>query len=203
MRYCKPNAPTDALDKRELDHLRNMMASNRLAVAAAMDYCAEREICPPPWLVAASVELIVDLLKREKSRRRGRTAGYIAQYRQWAWDFERWDAVLEIRRMRKQAKHNLELEHLCPKHYSIKHSKKMQKLLGNSTYEFEAASQYLTGRDAKAGAHAVRASYRKINNDRANVAVFLRDRFLRKIGLQESQDLKPGTKPWPLCSLTP
>jgi hypothetical protein len=205
MKYCKPDAPTDYIDERELNQLKEMMADNQLAVAAAMDYCVEHEICPPQWLVAASAALMVDLLKREKSQKRGRSAGYIGRYRQSFWDIERWDAVLEIRRMRKKVRHNLRLA----RDYQIptsKHDEKMRVLLGNSLDEFEIASSYLAGRDAKAGPDAMRASYRRVRRkfadpETAKQTVLFTERFLRKIGLQGALDQKPGTKRWPLCSL--
>jgi len=64
MRHCKPPGPLDEIHDRELNAMKNMIAHKELAIAAAMDYCAEEEICPPPWLVSASAELMLDLLKR-------------------------------------------------------------------------------------------------------------------------------------------
>src|SRR3954471_5828831 len=90
MKYCKPARPVDRIHERELDSMRDMIAHKELAVAAAVDYCAEEEICPPPWLVSAAAELMRDLLMKEKAQKRGRAAGHIARYRQDLWDLERW-----------------------------------------------------------------------------------------------------------------
>ena len=48
MRYCKLEAPVDRIHERELNEMQSMVAHKELATAAAMEYCAEEEICPPP-----------------------------------------------------------------------------------------------------------------------------------------------------------
>src|SRR6266508_4404277 len=109
MKYCKPAGCLDEFHQRTLDELQNVTAHPELAIAAGMDYCAEEEICAPPWLVKATAALLRDLLMREKAHKRGRAAGHIARYRQDLWDVERWDAVEAIRRIKKKVRREMEL----------------------------------------------------------------------------------------------
>ena len=81
-----PPVSLDRFHERELNELKAVTVHSELATAAALDYCAKEEICPPPWVVKKAAELMCDLLKREKAERRGRTAGRIARYRQDLWD---------------------------------------------------------------------------------------------------------------------
>lgn len=208
MRYCKPPGPVDALHERDLNNLKNMLAHRELAVAAAMDYCSEEQICPPPWLVAAAAELLRDLLKREKAQKRGRAAGHIARYRQAMWDIERWDAVLAIRRIRETIVNDERFMKAYPDDYRkrVEHHKKTRSWLRHGTYS--CASMYLAGRDARAGADAIRASYRRVKRSYDGPATdtrywFLEERFLLKLGFESLHDRKPGTKWTPLYNLTP
>jgi hypothetical protein len=199
MEDCEPQSPIKDFHDRQLNNLRKMSGLNRLAIAAAMDYCSEYELTPPSWLVAASVDLMVDLLKREKSEKRGRTANSIARYRQDIWDYERYDAVLRVREMRAKARHNVRIGKDYPDHHATKHFQKMKVALGTSKDEFEKASLYLTGRDARAAGDAIRASYRRVVRRHADPkikdrAVMFSDRFLKKIELQSLTETKPGTK---------
>jgi len=210
MHYCKPAGPLDELNERELNSFKNMTHHKELSIAAAMDYCDEHELCPPPWLVAASAELMIDLIRREKAQKCGRTAGHLARYRQDFFDIERYDAVIEIRRMRKKARRNVKAAQSHPA-YPKSRLKSQEKMLawfkGDNMREYECAAMYLTGRDAKIGREAMKASYRKVRDSFFNPATALRyslfdDRFLRKLGLQGLTDRKPGTKWWPLSDLT-
>jgi hypothetical protein len=105
MKSPDDRTPTD-FDLRELDSLRRLDSHQEIAIARAMDYCATHQIHPPEWLVEAAALLVVDLLKREKSTQRGRTASCLARFRHEFWDMERWDAVQEVRRIRSMAKRN-------------------------------------------------------------------------------------------------
>ena len=107
MHYCKPAGLLDRFHERELNELKAVTVHSELATAAALDYCAKEEICPPPWVVKRAAELMCDLLNREKAERRGRTAGRIARYRQDLWDLERFDAILAIRKFRNRVRRDV------------------------------------------------------------------------------------------------
>src|SRR5262249_48796653 len=66
-----------------------------VAVPASFYYCLENRLDTPPWLLAAATELLCDLLKREKSNKRGRSCGFVARHRQDTIDYARWDLVAE------------------------------------------------------------------------------------------------------------
>src|SRR6266511_2008123 len=79
----QPNSAVEEFDRLELESFQNMVqAGVVVAVPAALHYCAEHEISAPAWLIKAALDLLCDLLKREKSTKRGRAAGAIARYRQ-------------------------------------------------------------------------------------------------------------------------
>ena len=70
-----------------------------------------------------------------------------------------------------------------------------------------SASRYLVGREARVGADAIRASYRRCIR-RAGTGSFpdryyvLDPRFLKKLGIPDLQERKRGTKLLPLYNLT-
>jgi hypothetical protein len=205
MRHCKPPGPVDEMDERELDQLRNLTAHKQIAIAAAMDHCAENEICPPPWLTAAAADLLIALLKCEKSDKRGRATGRIARLQQDLWDIERWDAVLEIRRGRGIVERELD----SSKFYEREPRPNVMKFRAWYRHgTFACASMLLSGRNARAGIDAIKASYRKVKRNledpvEATKYYLFGDRFLKKLGLEGHMDRKPGTKMLPLYNLTP
>ncbi len=205
MRHCETPSPTDKINERELNELKNLSAHQDIAAVAALDYCVEHEIPPPPWVTEAALQVLVDLLKREKSQKRGRSAGRVARLQQDQWDLERWDAVLQARRIRERARKELALHreyHLVP-HHSLE---KLDAWLDNKT--FACATMLLSGRNARAGVDAMKASYRKVKRNfedptaATNYHVF-DGRFLKKLGLEDLHERKPGTKMMPLYNLTP
>src|ERR1700689_1763216 len=88
---------------RELDKFRRLSDHKEIGTAGAMDYCARYQVCPPEWLVAAANSLLIELLKREKTKKRGRAGSYIARFRQHLWVTERWFAVKEVHGVRSSA----------------------------------------------------------------------------------------------------
>lgn len=214
MKYCRPDRPVDRLHEEELDRIRAMCAQNDIAIAAGMYYCATEEICPPPWLVRGAAKLMIELLKREKSQKRGRAAGRIARYRQDLWDFERWSAVLEIREIRERNDKDLkELAARSAKQKLPKHQKelfqnleKARKWLHQDT--FECASMSLRGSHAYASAMAVKKSYRRVQEAMGTRSAAHRYHlmfgdFVFQIGLEWPGACKPGTKTVPFYDLTP
>src|SRR5262249_25562918 len=92
-------------DRRELELLRKCYeAKVVLAAPAALHYCLEHDIAPPRWVAEAALLLLCDLLKREKSKRRGRAGGSVARYRQDMIDFLRWNEVDVLRNEQQRSK---------------------------------------------------------------------------------------------------
>jgi hypothetical protein len=194
-------SPIGRFHQRELNELKNVTVHRDIAVAAALDYCAEEGLPPPQWVVQEASALLCELLCKEKSQQRGRAGNRVTRYRNDQWDVERWNAVEEIRRYRSKAKYDAKLRREygeTPKNSkALWQREQMLEWLRNGT--FECASRYLTGRDAKVGSAAVRASYRRCIR-RAGTGTFPNryyrhhDRFLEKIGIPSLQDQKPGMK---------
>ena len=155
MQHCKPDRKVDRLHEEELDRLREMSVHNDIAFAAGLHYCAQEGICPPPWLAKGASNLLIELLKREKSRKRGRAAGRVARYRQDLCDFERWDAVFQVRELRQRAKEDVEtLAEMQASGEIVQNLREIQKWLLNGT--FECASMAVRGGPAFGSADAVR-----------------------------------------------
>jgi hypothetical protein len=85
------------------------------------------------------------------------------------------------------------------------HNERTLEWLSQGT--FECASRYLAGRDARVGADAIKASYRRCI-ERSGPGSFpdryyLFDaRFLAKLGFPDLNDRKSGTKLLPIYNLT-
>jgi hypothetical protein len=198
-----PSAPTpiERFHQRELDELNGLKFHRDIAVAAALDYCAEEGISPPQWVVQGASALLCELLCKEKSQRRGRAGNRVTRYRNDQWDVERWHAVDAIRGYRAKAKYDAKLRREygeTPQNSTaLRQREQMLEWLRNGT--FECASRYLTGRDAKVGAAAMRASYRRCgrragSGSRPDRYYRHHDRFLSKLGIPSLHDQKPGTK---------
>lgn len=199
----------DRIHQRELNEMKNLTVHRELAVGAALDYCAEEGVTPPQWLVERSAALVRELLMREKALEPGRTGNRIARYKNDQRDVERWDAVEAIRRIRTKTEYDAKLRRQygeTPKNSrSMYHHERMLDWLRNGT--FECASRYLAGRDARVGADAMRASYRRCIR-RAGSGSFpdryyvLDQRFLKKLGIADLNERSRGTKLLPLYDLT-
>lgn len=188
----------------ELDKFRRLSDHKEIATARALDYCARYQICPPEWLVAVANSLLIDLLRREKTTRRGRAGSYLARFRQERWDTERWNAVKEVHRVRASAKSDDEVLKSYPDvavdDNRRKFFERRKRWLKQGT--FECASKILAGREANTGTAAIRRSYRKIKNEATRnpekmVGAWFDDDFLGALGLQKSYELKPGYKNGP------
>ena len=207
--YKDVDEAEEKFHERELADLNGAKFHRELAVIAALEYCAEEGRSPPPWAVREAADLLVRLLKLERTRKRGRAGSCIARYTQDMWDVERWDAVEEIRRIRNRSKHELNLLRELPTGSHLRHREhqgKMQKWLRHGV--FECASMYLVGRDARASAQTIRKSHREVkrragDGPKPDRYFLFDERFLRKIGLPGLQDRKKGTKTFPLYDLKP
>jgi hypothetical protein len=191
----------DNFNRRHLDELERLTVHPELAVVAALDYCAQEKIAPPTWVVERAAVLICNLIKREKTHKRGRHAGIIARYRQDMWDIERWDAVEEMRRIKKKNRDDLAQLRSHGKKYVgthyWTHAQRFVEWFRNGIYE--CAARTLVGRDARASAATMRASHRRCVHRSAGWTrpdryhLFDED-FLVKLGFPRLIDRKPGTK---------
>lgn len=199
----------ESIHERELNELKSLTVHRELAVAAALNYCAEEGIAPPRWVVEEAAALMCELLKREKAFGPGRAGNRLSQYKGDQRDLERWDAVESIRRIRQKTEYdsNLRREYgETPENSrTMHHHERTLAWLREGT--FECASRLLAGRDARIGADAMRSSYRRCLR-RAGSGPFpdryyVHDpRFLAKLGIPDLNERKPGTKLLPLCNLT-
>jgi hypothetical protein len=175
-----------------------------------MEYCAEYQVTPPPWLLRMSADLMIDLLKREKGKKRGRAAGYIARHRQDMIDFERWNEVVVTRERQVRICEQVETCKQCldPDDKFRIDREKMHAWLGH-TWEraFECATMSLTGTHARAGVDATRRSYLRVQRamkdpEQSGRYCQLEFRFLFKLGCRSWFDQKQGIKFIPLYDLT-
>lgn len=197
------NEALNEIHRRWLNILREVTAHSELATAAALHYCAEHHVCPPGWLVDRAAALMCDLLKREKSRNRGRTAGAIARYRQDFWHMERWDAVKAVHRARNKIARNRKILRSIEKRKEsgyqsiVSWVENMEAWLRNGTEE--CAARTLRGRDARAGTHTMMASYKLVQRSLKNPATASRfhvfdESFLVRLGFPGFFETKPGKK---------
>lgn len=196
---CEADQELLQFDLRELDKFRRLTAHKEIATACAMNYCETHGVCPPTWLVAAASALMIDLLKREKTTRRGSNASHLARFHQELKDNERWDAVMQVRRIRSMAMQDDTALKTRPERKVTgrftKSHKKRKEWLKQGT--FDCAAILLKGRDAHVSAFGVRKSYKKMEKSRKDpayaVGAWFDDPFLKKLNLQGSLERKPGT----------
>jgi hypothetical protein len=204
MKNCGSNRLVDDLREQEFQRIKDMSVSNDIAFASGLYFCATERICAPQWLLEGAAKLLIELLSREKSKKRGRSGGRIARYCQDLRDYERWCAVLEVREMRLKNKDELKVPEEQNK--ADERIKKTRNWLRYGT--FECAAMVLKNTDAYATPAAVKASYRRVEKT-------MRDRpaahryhltfndFVFQIGLDWPGATKPGTKIVPFYDLTP
>ena len=201
MRHCEccSRKLGHAVFERELENYRKAAQHNDIAFAAAFHMCATEEKCPPAYLVKAVDELLIELLKGEKSKKRGRAGGRVARCRQDLWDFERFCAVDEVRRIREENPQRLEsIKDCTPEERKVfAHFEKVRDWLRYGT--FECASMYLAGTFAWGIPNTVRASYRRVRRALTTRSgafryyMFFGD-FLGRVGIPYPATLRPGNK---------
>lgn len=181
-----------------------------LAVAAALDYCEKYSLAVPSWALSASSKVLRELLLQSRPAKRGRANHPIARYRQDFIDYERWDAVKEVRQKQPEV-----LEHVneMRTHRNFPRSdlaagEKLLKWAGKDwDRAYECAAMLLLGREAFASVGTIRASYLKVqkhfSQPNRSFRYFLYDEsFLRKIGIPGSLERKQGIKIAPISDLT-
>src|SRR5262249_46483840 len=140
-----------------------------LAAPAALHYCLEHDIAPPRWVAEAALLLLCDLLKREKSKRRGRAGGSVARYRQDMIDFLRWNEVDVLRNEQQRSKRLMSEYPVCPaprlkQTYDSEVEK--AKWLGTSAKRlYECVSEVIEQTEAFGSAESIKRSYRQVQRN--------------------------------------
>ncbi len=131
----------------------------------------------------------------------------MARCRQDLYDFDRWNAVHQIRELKAKNKNELEIlkswSNVDQRHVTRIHKTQIWLRRYDT---FECASMSLTGCDAKAGREAVRASYRRVKRAMADRSAAYRHslftgNFLHRVGIDWGY--KTGKKIIPFYNLTP
>jgi len=200
--------PPNALFDHELDRIKGASRHNDLALAAALRLCVVERVAPPLWVLEGVDELVTDLLRRERSAKRGSYAGRVARYRQDMRDYTRHDAVEEVRRKRQEFQEKA--DEMAG--YSAERRKYfgcIDKILKWFRYgTFQCASLYLLGTDAFASPSAIRASYRRVarrmrSKDEALRYYLFWGDFLKRLGVPWPGTYDTGTKFTPFYDLKP
>lgn len=198
----------DVLDE---EYLRSLAQLHRwhpeIAVAAGLDYCAERMIVAPSWIVGPASGVMNDLLMGVKSGRRGRSCNPIARYRQEQIDYIRWDAVVMARENQPMIRDRVLDMRAYASEFPARYIELEEKLLHWIGHDwirvFEVASMYLQGSYAHGGPEAVKKSYLKVQRNQSCAAryIWVREPFRYKIGIPHPRD-EQGMKCRHLFELT-
>jgi hypothetical protein len=143
---------------------------------------------------------MVELLKREKSTKRGSTSSHLARFHQELKNTERWSAVKDVQRIRRMARQDDNALKADPKRVLPKtlQERLMKRRAWLGQDNFKCAAELLEGRDAYVSSHGVRSSYREVQrcckDPSNNIGAWFDDAFLNKLGLQGAHDRKPGKK---------
>jgi hypothetical protein len=205
---CKTSRVPLECDLRALESFRGLTEHREIAIARAMDYCVKNRICPPEWLVEEAASLMIDLLKRERPTRRGRTASCIARLRHEMWDAERWDAVITVREIRERCKREAKALKDHPNEAGLDGHKRrlltLRKWLSQGT--LACAAKLLVGRNALASPSTINASYKKMeatrNKSTPPAGAWFDDPFLKELGLQDSHERTTGKNMFDIFALT-
>jgi hypothetical protein len=181
-----------------------------VAIAAALHYCRQHRLHVPPWAVAAADELLCDLLRRERSNRRGRACGAVARHRQDMIDYARWDQVKDVRQRQIEIAEQVEelrgLANVAPER--LEEREKMLAWAGSTLNRaFECAAMILEGSEAYGSPDAIKRSYFQVERNSHDPGQALRyhmldAEFLRMLGLKHEIEMRPGRKKVPLHELT-
>lgn len=178
-----------------------------VAVPAALHYCLEWGYGPPQWVLEAALEQLCDLLRREKSKKRGRSAGAVARYRQDMIDFMRWNEVIVLRDEQQRSIRLMKTYPTCPSpgqaSIYVQEVAKAKWLGHTRTRLYECASEALEGTDAFGSPESIKRSCLAVNrNNRLSLAAFRYCQFhpllVRMLGFEEDLGYSRCAKiaPW-------
>jgi hypothetical protein len=164
------SSAVDRLNHEELERCRKAYeAGVTVAVPAALYHCLEYDVEPPRWLLKAALQEQCDLLRREKSKKRGRSVGGIARYRQDKVDFIRWDEVYTLREHQERSIQLMKEYPSCPspgeaKLYAEEVAK--AKWLGHTWKRlYECASEQLEATEAFGCPDSIKRSWLEVNRN--------------------------------------
>jgi hypothetical protein len=188
--FERPFKSLDQLHETELDYLKRMIESGVvIAIPTAKHYCVAHGIDVPIWLTRISIELECASLRRDRRKRRGRTANPIARHRQDMRHFDRWSAVCEVRE--KQDEIRVENEKLrklpnVPPHL-LKEREEMLNRVGSTLEDAcRCASDLLAKKESFGCPETMKASYLRVEREsrdpkKAMCYHLLDPQFIRKI----------------------
>jgi hypothetical protein len=180
--------------EQELERLRKAReAGVVIAVPAALDYCLEHDLGPPQWLVHAASELLCELLRREKSKKRGRSAGAVARYRQDMIDFLRFNEVEVLRENQHRSIELMSVYPTCPSPQEskiyVQEARKAEWLGSSLSRIYQCVSEVLERTDAFGSPESIKRSYRQVKRSDGNPSQAFRYYllpypFLHKLGIE-------------------
>lgn len=188
------NDTLDQYHRRELEILRRGLdAGVTVAVPAALHYCLEHRLPAPEWLCGAALTLLCDLLKREKSKKRGRSTSAVARYRQDLVDFIRWNEAIVLREKQTRAHQTVNdyATIVDPSCRLYREEVQRAEWLGRSMETiFQCVSEVLEETEAFGSPESMKRSYHQVNrNHKDPVKVYrhllLHPLFIQMLGLTD------------------
>jgi hypothetical protein len=154
--------------------------------------------------------VLCSLLRRERSKKRGRSAGAGTRYRQDMIDLARHSDVEEIRERQKEFKLRVQELHALRKvpPAMLKDSEKMLRWLGTTWIRvYECAAMILAGTKAAAKPETIKSSYQKVQRNGRDPKqpmryMVLNSRFLRRVGIESGFSTRRDKKSVPFYDLT-
>jgi hypothetical protein len=193
MRNEEQHSRVRVLHEMELERLQKARdAGVVIAVPAALDYCLEHDLAPPAWLIQAASDLLCDLLRREKSNKRGRSAGSVARYRQDMVDFVRWNEVEVLGEHQQRSIELMTTYPTCPSPSQsgiyAEEAVKAEWLGTSRSRIYQCVSEVLERTDAFGSPESIKRSCRQVRRNERNPAhafryYLLPHPFLQKLGI--------------------
>jgi hypothetical protein len=201
------NYALEEFDRREMATFEKMVkAGVMVGVPAALHYCDGHKVAVPEWLVRAALDLLCDLLKREKSTKRGRATGTVARYRQDMIDMLRWDEVCVLRERQPIFHESISYYSKTSMASSPRFAEELERAewIGHSLARvFECVSEGLERTEAFGSPESIKRSYREVKrNHRSPTKAFrycvLHPLFLQMLGINPDLNYGRGAKfaPW-------
>jgi hypothetical protein len=209
--YSRPSRPTDAIDQRELECLREMFeAGGEAAVPIGMIYCDTHDLDPPPWLLRSATQLLCEAVVGSRRQPRGRAQSPLGRLRQDLIDFLRWSSVLEVRALQTKVLGEVERLRLMQSGFKalLADREKMLEWLGSTWGRaFECAAMMNLGTACFAGPEAMKASYLRVQRNTRTRRDAVRYQVLDfetlgRLGLRNLIERPRGRKMLPLYNLT-
>jgi hypothetical protein len=181
-----------------------------LGVAAALDYCAKHELEVPRWVVRETPGVLCNALSRLGSKKRGRSCNPVARYRQDMIDYERYDAVRDVREKQTELREvvdELRSRTKLPAQM-LEEREKMLLWVGHTWLRaYECATMILAHTEAFGGPEAMKASYLEVRRNSRDPKQALRyyildSSFLNGLGLSTHIDAPRRKKTVPYYEMT-